>query len=78
MPLWVKFLLQYWQVKGLCPVCFLKWSRRLHDFLNTLPHPGYMHLKNSFYRYVIGFLILIVSCQSEGMPSKCFDVSSCC
>lgn len=73
-PLCVKCLWQKLHLKGLWPVCFLKWSLRLHDFLKTLPQSGYMHLKYSLTLLVSGFLTLMVSCHSSGIPLKVLEV----
>ena len=72
LPIWLNLRWQMWQLYGLYPVCFLKWSLRLHDFLNTLLHPLNRHWKMKFFLRVLGFLYSIIWCHSSGTPSKCF------
>lgn len=69
-PLCVKVLWQKGHLKGLIPVCFLKWSLRLQLFLNTLPQLGYRHLKYNLTLCVSGFLTRMVWCHYFGIPSN--------
>ena len=63
-------LWQNLQTKGFCLVCFLKWSLRLHDFLNGLPHFGNRHLNCNLSLLVSGFLVLRIWYHFLGIPSN--------
>lgn len=72
LPLYEKLRLQNWHLKGFSPLCFLKWSRKLHDFLKTWPQPGMRHWKNFLLLCVFGLYIFVIWCHSSGTPWKFF------